>query len=179
MMNMTQRASKYRVYSTGAIAALLLGGAGLHAHDFRLIPDVFRVAAGTEVSASVRDSAAVASVVHRFHEALAAGDSLAVLDLLLPYATILEAGGVETVQEYRTGHLPGDMAFARAVRREAGPVQVVVRGDVAWTTSVSTMRGTYRDRAVNSQSVELMVLERTPEGWRIAAIHWSSRQLRT
>jgi hypothetical protein len=40
------------------------------------------------------------------------------------------------------------------------------------------MRGTYRDRAVNSQCVELMLLERTPEGWRIAAIHWSSRQLR-
>jgi ketosteroid isomerase-like protein len=125
------------------------------------------------------DSAAVAEIVHRFHAALEAGDSATALRLLADDAIVLESGGVETKEEYRSHHLPGDIAFARAVARETGPVRVVVRGDVAWATSTSTMRGTYRDRPVNSQGVELMVLERTPEGWRIAAIHWSSRALRT
>lgn len=124
------------------------------------------------------DSTAVAQVVHRFHAALEAGDSATALELLKDDAIILESGTVETKEEYRSHHLPGDIAFARAVRREGGPLRVVARGDVAWATSTSTVHGTYRDRPVNSTSVELMVLERTSRGWRIAAIHWSSRTLR-
>jgi uncharacterized GH25 family protein/ketosteroid isomerase-like protein len=125
------------------------------------------------------DSAAVASVVDQYHRALASGDSAAVLRLLAPDATILESGGVETRAEYLSHHLPGDIAFARAVPRERGPIRVVVRGDVAWATSTSTSRGEYRGRAINSAGAELMVLTRTPEGWKISAIHWSSRALRS
>jgi ketosteroid isomerase-like protein len=125
------------------------------------------------------DSAEVAAVVHRFHAALEAADSLAALALLTEDATILENGGAETKEEYRSHHLPGDIAFARAVRRDAAPVRVVVRGDVAWTSSISTARGSYGGREVNSRGAELMVLVRTPAGWRISAIHWSSRALRT
>lgn len=125
-----------------------------------------------------RDSAAVVSVVDRFHRALATGDSLGALNLLTPDAVILESGGVETRVEYRSHHLPGDIAFARAVSRERGPIRVKVRGDVAWATSTSTARGEYRERAVNSAGAELMVLARTANGWRISAVHWSSRTLR-
>ncbi len=124
------------------------------------------------------DSAAAAEVIHRFHAALEAGDSTAALGLLSDHAIILESGASETKEEYRSHHLPGDIAFARAVQREGGPVRVVVRGDAAWATSASIIRGTYRDRPINSQSVELMVLERTSRGWEIAAIHWSSRNVR-
>jgi ketosteroid isomerase-like protein len=124
------------------------------------------------------DSSAVARMVHQFHAALEAGDSAAALRILHEDAVIMETGAAETKQEYRSHHLASDIAFARAVPRSTGPVRVVVRGDVAWTTSTSSARGHYQDRAVNSQSAELMVLERTREGWRIAAIHWSSRTLR-
>jgi ketosteroid isomerase-like protein len=51
-----------------------------------------------------------------------------------------------------------------------------VRGDVAWVVGTSTTRGEYRGRPVDSAGAELMVLTRTPQGWRIAAIHWSSRR---
>jgi ketosteroid isomerase-like protein len=125
------------------------------------------------------DSAAVVSVVDQYHRALASGDTAAVLRLLAPDAVILESGGVETRAEYLSHHLPGDIAFARAVPRERGPIRVVVRGDVAWATSTSTSRGEYRGRSINSAGAELMVLTRTPEGWKIAAIHWSSRALRS
>jgi len=124
------------------------------------------------------DSAAVVGVIQQFHGALEAGDSATVLRLLQDHAIILETGEMETKQEYRSHHLPADIAFARAVPRESGPVRVEVRGDVAWATGTSIARGSYRDRDVNSQSAELMVLERTSDGWRIAAIHWSSRTLR-
>jgi ketosteroid isomerase-like protein len=125
-----------------------------------------------------RDSAAVAAVVERYHRALAAGDSTGALALLAPDAIILEAGGVETRAEYRSHHLAGDIEFARAVRSQRGPVRVRVRGDVAWATSTSTTEGQFRERAINSAGAELMVLTRTPRGWRISAIHWSSRTRR-
>ena len=72
------------------------------------------------------DSAAVVATVGRFHAALAAGDSAAALALLAPDVTILESGGVETRDEYRSHHLPGDIAFARAVKSERGPMRVTV-----------------------------------------------------
>lgn len=129
-------------------------------------------------NSAAADSAAVAAIVDRYHQALAAGDSAAALELLAPDAVILESGGVETREEYRSHHLPGDIQFARAVRSERGPVKVVVQGDVAWASSTSSTQGTYRDRPVDSAGVELMVLSRFTDGWKIRAIHWSSRTRR-
>lgn len=119
--------------------------------------------------------AEVKAVVDSFHWALQRGDSTAVLALLAPDAVILESGGAETRDEYRSHHLPADIAFARSVKQTRSPTSVAVRGDVAWTTATSTTRGEYRGQAVNSASVELMVLSRRADGWKIRAIHWSSR----
>jgi ketosteroid isomerase-like protein len=125
------------------------------------------------------DSAAVATVVERYHRALESGDSVGALTLLTSDAVILESGGVETREEYRSHHLPADIAFARAVKSVRGPIGVVVRGDVAWATSTTTTQGEFRGRPVNSAGAELMVLTRTPDGWKINAIHWSSRNRRS
>ncbi len=131
-----------------------------------------------EGHAAMVDSSAVASVVTKYHEALTSGDSAAVLALLSEDAVILESGGVETRAEYRSHHLPGDIAFAKAVRSQRGSVLVRVRGDVAWASSTSTTQGEMNGRAINSSGAELMVLVRTPGGWKISAIHWSSRARR-
>ena len=136
---------------------------------------VFRVAPG---QAGRGDSAAVARVVTAFDRALEAGDSAAVLSLLSSDAVILEGGAVESRDEYRSHHLASDIAFARAVRRTQGPVRVTVRGDAAWASSTGAADGRYGEREVNSTSAELMVLTREPGGWRIRAIHWSSRARR-
>lgn len=120
-------------------------------------------------------AAEVAAVVERFHAALKAGDSAAVLALLAPDAVILEAGGVETREEYRSHHLPGDIAFAQATTSDPGTPTVMVRGDVAWVSSVGRTYGTYRGRDLDLTGAELMVLTRTPDGWKVAAVHWSSR----
>lgn len=125
--------------------------------------------------ASTGDSAAVVEVVERYHAALAAGDTATAMSLLAPDAVVLESGGIETREEYRSHHLPADMAFARAVPRERGPIRVRINGNSAWAASTSTSRGTFREREIDSQGAELMVLRRTEAGWRIEAIHWSSR----
>lgn len=133
------------------------------------------VLAQTQVGSSSPDSAAVASVVNKYHAALSAGDSTAALALLAPDVMILESGGVETRAEYRAHHLGGDIAFANAVPSVRAPMTVKVVGDVAWTVATSTTQGRYKARTINSVGTESMVLTRTNEGWRIRSIHWSSR----
>lgn len=127
---------------------------------------------------SATDSAAVVAVIERYHRALAEGDSAGALALLAADAVILESGGRETRAEYQSHHLPGDIRFARAVQSIRGAVAVTIRGDVAWASSTSTTQGDYNGRAINSSGAELMVLSREGEGWKIRAIHWSSRARR-
>ncbi len=144
---------------------------------------VFSVAGGSSdggASTPPGDSAAVARVVRRYGEALAAGDSDVVLQLLSADAVILESGGAETREEYRRHHLPGDIAFARTVRAEESGIRVTVMGDAAWAWSTSIRKGDFRGRAINTAGAELMVLSRGAEGrWQIRAVHWSSRAIRT
>lgn len=130
-------------------------------------------APGTPVQAT--DSAAVVAVVDAFHRALEAADTAAVRDLLADDVIVEEGGGLEDRAEYLSHHLPADMAFARAVEAEREAVRVHVRGDMAWVASTSRRVGRFRDRDLDLRGAELMVLTRTPAGWRIAAIHWSSR----
>lgn len=124
------------------------------------------------------DSATAVGVVERYHHALETGDSTAALALLTSDAVILESGGVETREEYRGHHLPADIAFARAVKSVRSLTRAVVRGDLAWVASTSTVQGEFRGRAVNTAGAELMVLVRGANGWQISAIHWSSRTRR-
>lgn len=142
--------------------AVSLGGRPLHAQQ-----------------TSPADSAAVVAVVERFHGALASGDTATAMSLLSPDVVVLESGGLESRGEYRSHHLPADMEFARSVPRERGPVRVRVDGGIAWAASTSVSQGRFRDREINSQGAELMVLRRTDDGWRIEAIHWSSRNRRS
>lgn len=133
----------------------------------------------TRAEASVRsDSTDIVATVQRFHAALAAGDSSGAMALLAPDAVILESGGIETREEYQSHHLPGDIAYARSVQPDRGPMRVVVHGDVAWASSTSSSTREVRGTMVRSNGAELVVLTRTPDGWRINAIHWSSRTVR-
>lgn len=135
-------------------------------------------AAGAQAAApaAVSDSAQVVAVLERFRAAMASGDSATVLSLLAPDAVILESGDSERVAEYRAHHLPADIEFARGVKESRAALRVSVRGDLAWAAGTSAAQGQFRGRPVNSTGAELMVLARTADGWRIVAIHWSSRR---
>lgn len=139
---------------------------------------VFQVRGSGAGVGQASDSAAAVAAVQRFHRTLAEGDSIGALALMTDDAIVLESGGVETRAEYRAHHLPADIEFARAVPSEYTVRRVSVRGDAAWVSSTSTARGEFRGRQVNSTGAELVVLVRTTAGWRISAIHWSSRARR-
>lgn len=174
-----------RSLGPSAVPTVLAVGA-LSAHDIRLVPAAFAGAPfadvfvkGTQGISLVRaDSLDVVNTVRAYHRALAGGDSLRALALLAPDAVVLESGGIETREEYRSQHLPADIRSARAVPSQYGPLIVRVLGDVAWAASTSVTQGESRGRQVNSSGAELMVLVRASDGWKIAAIHWSSRQRR-
>jgi putative copper export protein/methionine-rich copper-binding protein CopC/ketosteroid isomerase-like protein len=128
-------------------------------------------------SAEVPTSSEVTQVVQAFHRALASGDSVKIIQLLADDVRVLEGGGLETREEYVSHHLAADMAFASAVERVQGPIEVDVEGDVAWATSTNQTKGMLRERPINSEGAELVVLTREGGEWRIRAIHWSSRQV--
>jgi len=133
------------------------------------------LAAALPAALAGQDSEAVVTVVDSYHRALASGDGELAVSMLTEDAIILESGGRETKEEYVDHHLPGDMRFAQAVQRERSEIAVTVRGDVAWATSTSTTKGKMGERDIDSRGAELMVLVRSADGWKIAAIHWSSR----
>lgn len=135
-------------------------------------------AASGKTAALASDSAAVVATVEQFHRALADGDSLRALALMTDDVVVLESGGFESRAEFRSHHLPADIEFARATRSERQVRAVTVRGDAAWVSGTSTYQGEFRGRAINSLGAELTVLVRTPSGWRISAVHWSSRARR-
>jgi ketosteroid isomerase-like protein len=116
----------------------------------------------------------VLRVARSFREALASGDSAAVLALLHDDAIIFETGRGETKQQYRRGHLRADIAYATSVRSELVRDDVMLSGDVAIYTREYRSRGRFRDRDVDSVAAETMVLVRTEQGWKIRHIHWSS-----
>ena len=163
------------------VRALHAAAAGGETWEVYFATLVFDVAAGNGTAsppASAGDSSEVAAVAEQFDALMAAGDSAGVLALLADDAIILEAGGMETRAEFRAHHLPADIEFARAVKSHQNPIQVRVQGNVAWASSTTNVEGEMRGRAINSVSAELMVMSRESGGWKIRAIHWSSRSRR-
>jgi ketosteroid isomerase-like protein len=121
------------------------------------------------------DEAGAHAAAGGFHAALTAGDAAKVMALVAEDALFLEAGSVETRAEYEKDHLPADIAFEKGVTIKRSPLRVVVAGQAAWVTSTSEYTGSYQGRKVDSIGTELMVLSRGESGWRIRAVHWSSR----
>ncbi len=157
-------------------------------NGFRSLPRATILAAQMLVAAPpvfaqrspAHDSADVAAVRTSFQQALATGDTVAVMRLLSPDVRILESGGSQTREEYRAEHLASDIAFAKAVPSATTAMRVVVLGDVAWISATSTTTGQFNSRPVNSLGAELMVLRRVAGAdgrhWVIEAVHWSSRR---
>ena len=108
---------------------------------------------------------AASETADRFHAALATGDRAAMEALLAPNAVVLAGGDHYARAEYLGGPFARTTALASAapkpLYRRTG-----VAGDAAWVASTHRVGGVER--------AELLVMERTPDGWRVAAVHWSS-----
>ena len=128
--------------------------------------------------AQSNDETDVRAVVQSFGKALASGDSAAVLALLHPDVVIFEAGGWESLEDYRKGHLRADINAVQSLKQETLRDVIRVSGDMALSTREYSTTGQRGDRAVNNVGAETMVLLKTPTGWKIRHIHWSSRARR-
>lgn len=119
------------------------------------------------------------AVVAAFHAAMDSGDGEAVLAFLTPDAVVFEAGGAEASRaEFAEHHLQVDMEFAAGTSRELTEQRSGTSGEVAWVLSRARTTGQFRGRDVRRVGAETMLLRRTPAGWRIVHIHWSSRNAR-
>ncbi len=123
------------------------------------------------------DSTEIKAGVSAFHEALVKGDKAAAMELLAPDAVILESGAKQTREDYAREHLAEDITFAKATQSTISDFAVRQTGNAAWTTGTSRTSGTFNDKPVNSSGTELVVLTKSPAGWRIRAIHWSTRKV--
>ena len=173
---------------TSAVAPSTAAGRAPPEWEVEWATFVFAVAGAQPQAPSATDSADVVGTVSRFHDALAGGDSAAALALLAPDVVIFESGDVERRDDYRRHHLPGDIAFARAIPGSRTLVGVSVVGDAAWVSATTITAGQFNGRAINSVGAELVVLTRARRQgeavssargsapWQIRAIHWSSRR---
>jgi ketosteroid isomerase-like protein len=121
------------------------------------------------------DEADVAAAVTAFQTAMDTGDAPTVMQYIAADALMMEGGTIETRMQYETAHLPADIAFAKGVTSKRTPIRQTIRGDVAWVTTSTDFTGTFEGSPVDFLGLETMVLNREPAGWRIKAIHWSSR----
>ena len=162
-----------RVARNAAIAAIGLSLTAAHpgAHDAPRMPV-------WEAPSAAIDAATPVGTVMAFHAALASGVTDAALMHLSEDVVIFESGGVENSRaEYASHHLEADAAFSAAVPRTLVSRTHGMQGDMAWVMSVETVTGTYRTRAINSRSVETMMLRQVNGQWRIVHIHWSSADI--
>lgn len=124
------------------------------------------------------DSLAAVSAVEQFHAALGAADSARAVSLLTDDVLIIESGHIQTRSEYLGGHLGADMKASQGSKGERTIVKVTVVGDVAYIVSKTVHPPTGAVGNAGSESVELMVVTKSAGGWKISAVHWSSRRRR-
>lgn len=137
------------------------------------------VAPSADASTVEPPARAAAAVVDAFHAALAKGDLEGAKALLAADALIYESGGAERGKaEYASHHLPGDAAFTAATKRTVTRRTGHAAGAMAWIASEATVTGIFKERAINSTSVETMILSREQGAWRIAHVHWSSANVK-
>lgn len=115
------------------------------------------------------------ATIEAFHSSLSAGDREGAFSWLDPNVMIFESGGAEmSREEYASHHLESDMAFAGATKTEVVDRQARSAGDTAWVLSRTRTTGQFRDRPVDVDGVETMILQRDAGHWRIVHIHWST-----
>ncbi len=116
-----------------------------------------------------------AQVVHDFHHALQSGDKSTIGKLLADDVSIYEGGGVErSASEYTDHHMKADMAFLKQMQITELEHHIKVNGNTAISMLRSKMQGRYKDKDIDSESMETMVLMKLQGQWKIVHIHWSN-----
>jgi uncharacterized membrane protein/ketosteroid isomerase-like protein len=133
-------------------------------------------ASASDTEISIEDSSHPASLLAtELADAIAIGDVNKLRTVLAPDVLIFESGGMETsLAEYEGHHMPADMAFMKAMRREVISQQVIDSGDVATVVTRSRVYGNYKDKEIDLNSTETLVVRKLNGQWKVVHIHWSS-----
>ena len=124
-------------------------------------------------------AAPAVAIADQFGQALAAGNFETGETLLAPDGLILESGGAErSREEYLSHHAISDAKFLKDAHHQLLRRRAQVVGDLVWIGSESELHTTKDGKPLTLLSTETMILRATPDGWRIAHIHWSSRPKR-
>jgi ketosteroid isomerase-like protein len=122
-------------------------------------------------------AASPTDVVSEYHAAVASGDTAKALSLLSPSVQIFESGYVEQSRsEYAGHHLPADVAFAKAAKRNVLKTSERVAGDLAVVMQETDTQGTHKGAQVHLIGTETAVLEKKGDTWIVIHFHWSSRK---
>jgi len=153
-----------------------------------VIRNILHLAAALSASASIAtvagaqsssaDSAAAVAVTQRFHQALAASDSTLAVSLLADDVLVLESGAIQNRADYLSHHLGADMKASHDSRGVRTVVRVTVVGSLAYVASSTLTPSTGAEGNNGSELAELMIVSRGATGWKIRAVHWSSRRRR-
>ncbi|MBS0200436.1 MAG: nuclear transport factor 2 family protein [Proteobacteria bacterium] len=160
-----------RFLTTLGLVMLLASPTTLFAHDGKHAPST-----GSAIDKSAQPAVAV---VEQFSKALQSDDLTGAGTLLAEDVLILESGGAEhSREEYLRGHAIEDAAFLKTAHMQVLRRNARAEGDLAWVGTESEIHTSKEGKPLTLLSTETMVLKHTPQGWRIAHIHWSSHSKR-
>ena len=148
-------------------------------HMHALVLSAVLLAACAPAQSPADQEAAVSAAVKTFQTAMDTGDGPTVMRYIADDALMMEGGTIENRMQYETDHLPADLEFAKGMTATRKPVQQTVRGDVAWVRTSTEFKGTFEGKPLALLGLETMVMTRETDGWKIKALHWSSRRLPT
>lgn len=118
---------------------------------------------------------AISKTLADFEKAMVENDSESASSLLHDNVIIMEGDGTETKEEYLSHHFHSDGKFLSVIERNELSQKINIEGNMAWVSTITSMKGTYSDREIDLTSLELAVLKNENGNWKIIALHWSSR----
>ncbi|MDA0671767.1 MAG: nuclear transport factor 2 family protein [Bacteroidetes bacterium] len=121
------------------------------------------------------DEATIKQVLVDFKTAIITNDSEVASELLHDEVEILEGRTKESKEQYLSHHFHSDGRFLSAIERVDLSQDIKIEGNVAWVSTITAMTGTYNYNEIDLTSLELAVLKKQENDWKIIALHWSSR----
>ena len=116
-----------------------------------------------------------AKTVIAFHSALNSGDEQKTRILLDDAVIIFEGGGIErSAEQYANHHMKSDIAFLSNMQVTLLEHQVQGDSDMAVSMARSKIQGKYKDKDMDIETMETIVLEKQAGTWKIVHIHWSN-----
>jgi mono/diheme cytochrome c family protein len=126
------------------------------------------------VSKAVPGAEATAQALHA---ALAKGDRQGALQLLAPEVVISEGGETQSRDQYAAGHLGEDIKFLAAASTKVLWIGSMAMGGKAMVGSRSEIRAIHDGKPIAVLSTERLTLKKSPNGWLITRVEWTSEPL--